>query len=200
LGATSQCVLVIPSSTCGAAVIALATAAPALAQDRIFDIPAQPAVRAIPELARQGQVQIVAPARNLEGVWTPAVKGRMDVRAALRRLIAGTPLRIESDDGQIITLRAAGPGASNGGQALAQSGAGVVRGRVLNTATGEYVRNAEIRVEGTTIAAFSEDGGDFRLTGVPAGDVTVIVKYTGLQEAGRSSPSRRARPRRWTWR
>jgi TonB-dependent receptor len=168
---------------CGAAVIALATAAPALAQDRIFDIPAQPAVRAIPELARQGQVQIVAPARNLEGVRTPAVKGRMDVRTALRRLIAGTPLRIDSDDGQIITLRAAaGPGASNGGPALAQSGAGVVRGRVLNTATGEYVRNAEIQVEGTTIAAFSEDGGDFRLTGVPAGEVTVVVKYTGLQE------------------
>ncbi|MBW8858475.1 MAG: hypothetical protein JF570_01725, partial [Caulobacter sp.] len=39
---------------CGAAVIALVTAAPAVAQDRIFDIPAQPAVRAIPELARQG--------------------------------------------------------------------------------------------------------------------------------------------------
>jgi TonB-dependent receptor len=165
---------------CGAAVIALSTAAPALAQDRIFDIPAQPAVRAIPELARQGQVQIVASARNLEGVMTPAVKGRMDVRTALRRLIAGTPLRIDSDDGQIITLRSSTQGATNG--AVSQAGAGVVRGRVLNTATGEYVRNAEIRVEGTTIAAFSEDGGDFRLTGVPAGEVTVVVKYTGLQE------------------
>jgi iron complex outermembrane receptor protein len=50
---------------CGASVVALATAAPAAAQERIFDIPAQPAVRAIPELARQGQVQIVAPARDL---------------------------------------------------------------------------------------------------------------------------------------
>ncbi|HWW27624.1 MAG TPA: TonB-dependent receptor [Caulobacter sp.] len=166
---------------CGAAVIALSTAAPALAQDRIFDIPAQPAVRAIPELARQGQVQIVASARNLEGVMTPAVKGRMDVRTALRRLIAGTPLRIDSDDGQIITLRSSAQGATNG--AASQAGAGVVRGRVLNTATGEYVRNAEIRVEGTTIAAFSEDGGDFRLTGVPAGEIIVVVKYTGLQEA-----------------
>ncbi|SFK14224.1 outer membrane beta-barrel protein [Caulobacter sp. UNC279MFTsu5.1] len=166
---------------CGAAVIALATAAPAMAQDRIFDIPAQPAVRAIPELARQGQVQIVASARHLEGLRTPAVKGRMDVRAALRLLIAGTPLRIDSDDGQIITLRSSGPGASNG--TPSQTGAGVVRGRILNAATGEYVRNAEIRVEGTTIVAFSEDGGDFRLTGVPSGEVTVVVKYTGLQES-----------------
>ncbi|MDB5455785.1 MAG: TonB-dependent receptor [Caulobacter sp.] len=155
------------------------TAAPAYTQERIFDIPAQPAVRAIPELARQGQVQIVAPARNLEGIVTPAIKGRMDVRTALRLLIAGTPLRIDSDDGQIITLRSSGPGAPNG----AQAGAGVVRGRVLNTATGEYVRNAEIRVEGTSIVAYSEDGGDFRLTGVPAGDVIVVVKYTGLQES-----------------
>jgi iron complex outermembrane receptor protein len=165
---------------CGAAVVALMAAAPVRAQDRIFDIPAQPAVRAIPELARQGQVQIVAPARHLEGISTPAVKGRMDVRAALRLLIAGAPLRIDSDDGQVITLRSTSPGPSSGGQA--QAGAGVVRGRILNTATGEYVRNAEIRVEGTTIVAFSENGGDFRLTGVPSGDATVVVKYTGLQE------------------
>ena len=165
--------------TCGAAVVALATAAPAYAQERIFDIPAQPAVRAIPELARQGQVQIVAPARNLEGVMTPAVKGRMDVRTALGRLIAGTPLRIDSDDGQVITLRSSAQGVSTGSQA----GAGIVRGRIFNTATGEYVRNAEVRVEGTGIVVYSEDDGDFRLTGVPAGDVTVVVKYTGLQEA-----------------
>ncbi|MBO9623419.1 MAG: TonB-dependent receptor [Sphingomonas sp.] len=62
-------------------------------------------------------------------------------------------------------------------------GTGSVRGRVVDTTTGEYVRNAEIRVEGTTIATYSEDGGNFRLTGVPAGPVTVVVKYTGLQEA-----------------
>ena len=161
---------------CGASVAALVIAAPAYAQERIFDIPAQSAVRAIPELARQGQVQIVAPARNIEGIRTPAVKGRMDVRTALRILIAGTPLRIDSDDGQIITLRSS----AQGGSAV---GAGVVRGRVLNTATGEYVRNAEIRVEGTAIVAYSEDGGAFRLTGVPAGEATVVVKYTGLQEA-----------------
>src|SRR3954463_7257574 len=82
---------------CGASVAAIAIAAPAVAQERVFDIPAQPAVRTIPELARQGQVQIVASARNLDGIRTPAVKGRMDVRAALKLLIAGTPLRVDSD-------------------------------------------------------------------------------------------------------
>jgi hypothetical protein len=164
---------------CGAAMVALVIAMPAAAQERIFDIPAQPAVRAIPELARQAQVQIVAPARDLQGILTPAVKGRMDVRTALRRLIAGTPLRIDSDDGQIITLRSSAGAASGAGQG---QGTGSVRGRVFNTATGEYVRNAEVRVEGTTIDALSEDDGDFRLTGVPAGEAMVVVRYAGLQE------------------
>lgn len=165
---------------CGVAAIALSVAAPAQAQERVFDIPAQPAVRAIPELARQAQVQIVAPARDLQGISTPAVKGRMDVRTALRRLIAGTPLRVDSDDGQIITLRS---GASTGAGQMQGVGTGSVRGRVFNTATGEYVRNAEVHVEGTAIRAFSEDDGDFRLTGVPAGEATVVVRYTGLQES-----------------
>ncbi|MGO4410962.1 MULTISPECIES: TonB-dependent receptor [unclassified Brevundimonas] len=60
---------------------------------------------------------------------------------------------------------------------------GAVRGRVFDTASGEYLRNAEVRVEGTTIVAYSEDGGAFRLSGVPAGEVTVLVRYAGLQEA-----------------
>jgi TonB-dependent receptor len=168
--------------TCGASVVALVMASPAHAQERVFDVAAQPAVRAIPEFARQAQVQIVAPARDLEGISTPAVKGRMDVRAALRRLIAGTPLQIDSDDGQVITLRSSRRGASDGRPAAAV-GTGGVRGRVLNTATGEYVRNAEIRVEGTPIVAYSEEGGSFRLSGVPAGETTLVVNYAGLQEA-----------------
>lgn len=168
--------------SCGVAAVALAVAAPACAQERIFDIPAQPAVRAIPELARQAQVQIVAPARDLQGISTPAVKGRMDVRTALRRLIAGTPLRIDTDDGQIITLRST-TGASREAGQVQGVGTGSVRGRVFNTATGEYVRNAEIRVEGTTIGALSDDDGDFRLMGVPAGEMTIVVRYTGLEEA-----------------
>ncbi|MGK6321183.1 TonB-dependent receptor domain-containing protein [Sphingomonas sp. DT-204] len=164
-----------------AIVLALAAAAPAQAQVRSFDIPAQPAVKAIPELARQAQLQIVASARDLAGVRTPAIKGTMDAREALRRLIAGTPLRIVSDDGQIVTLRSTRASETDPTEQVA--GKGVIAGRILNTATGEYVRNAEVRVDGTTILAYSEDGGNFRITGVPAGQATVAVRYTGLQEA-----------------
>jgi iron complex outermembrane recepter protein len=164
----------------GTAVVALVAAAPARAQDRAFDLPAQPAVKAIPQFARQARIQIVAPARDLAGVRTPAIKGTMDVRTALRRLIAGTPLQIASDDGQVVTLRSTRPVASpQSGRGIGQ---GTLAGRVLNTATGEYVRNAEIRIEGTTIVAYSEEGGHFRLANLPAGPVTLVVRYAGLQE------------------
>jgi TonB-dependent receptor len=169
----------ILSST--AIVAALAVPAPAYAQVRAFDIPAQAAVKAIPELARQARIQIVASARDLTGVRTPAIKGTMEAREALRRLIAETPLRIASDDGQIVTLRSNRASESGSGQSEQATGKGVLTGRLLNTATGEYVRNAEIRVEGTTIVAYSEDGGNFRLSGVPAGEATVMVRYAGLQ-------------------
>ncbi len=59
---------------------------------------------------------------------------------------------------------------------------GSVRGRVYNIASREYVRNAEIRVDGTSLSAFSTDRGDFILTGVPAGEATLVASYAGLQE------------------
>ncbi|RAK52742.1 outer membrane beta-barrel protein [Phenylobacterium deserti] len=161
-----------------AVVLALAAAAPAHAQVRTFDIPAQPAVKAIPELARQAQIQIIASARDLAEVRTPALSGTMETREALRRLIAGTPLEIVSDDGQVVTLRSRRPA----GAETPANGRGAVTGRVLNPVTGDYVRNAEVRVDGAA-AVLTDEGGAFRLSGVPAGAVTVTVKYTGMQDA-----------------
>ena len=52
---------------------------------------------------------------------------------------------------------------------LAQStSTGRVVGRVFNPSTGEYVRNAEIRVQGTQNTAYSEEGGVYQLDNVPA--------------------------------
>ncbi len=59
---------------------------------------------------------------------------------------------------------------------------GGVRGRVFNVATNEYIRNAEVRVEGTPLVVYSTDGGAYVITGIPAGEATVVTSYTGLQE------------------
>src|SRR6476660_4333475 len=66
--------------------------------------------------------------------------------------------------------------------ASAQSAAtGAIAGRVFNAATKEYVRNAEVRVEGTNLVAYTEEAGYYRIVGVPAGQATVAVTYTASQ-------------------
>ncbi|MFT3783388.1 MAG: TonB-dependent receptor [Nibricoccus sp.] len=55
-----------------------------------------------------------------------------------------------------------------------------ITGRVLNQGTGGYLKYAQIQVVGTDKVTFSEDGGLYTLTGVPAGEVKLSVSYTGL--------------------
>ncbi len=56
---------------------------------------------------------------------------------------------------------------------------GTISGRIVNPVTGEYVRNAEIAIRGTSLTAISADDGTYRLTGVPPGEAMVTVNYTG---------------------
>jgi iron complex outermembrane recepter protein len=62
-------------------------------------------------------------------------------------------------------------------------GTGTITGRVFNPATGEYVRNAEVRLQGSDRTAATESDGTFRLDNVPAGQATIAVSYTGYQTA-----------------
>lgn len=56
---------------------------------------------------------------------------------------------------------------------------GVVEGRVLNPASGAYVANAEVRVEGTNLLAVTDRQGSFRLDAVPSGPAAITVTFTG---------------------
>lgn len=163
----------------GAVAASLLVGPQAAAQQRVFDVPAQPAVDAIPELARQGGVQILAPANGLKDVRTTAIAGEMDVRVALDRLLDGTPLAVASDDGQVITLRTAAASAAST-TAESRRETGTISGRILDPATGEYLRSAIIRVTSSdgrqTIT--SGDRGEYRVTGVQAGRVEMVVSFT----------------------
>ena len=57
---------------------------------------------------------------------------------------------------------------------------GTIEGRVINTRTGEYVERARITAEGAGLETFSDSSGQYRLTNVPAGTVTVKAFFTGL--------------------
>jgi TonB-dependent receptor len=69
-------------------------------------------------------------------------------------------------------------------QMFAQApGTGRVQGRVFNPSTGEYVRNAEVRVQGSERIAYTEDGGAYQLDNVPAGNAVLQVTFVGYQTA-----------------
>ncbi|MBE2214117.1 MAG: TonB-dependent receptor [Opitutaceae bacterium] len=56
---------------------------------------------------------------------------------------------------------------------------GRISGRVFNPATREYVRDAKVSVQGTSLSTTSEPGGFFHLDNVPAGAAKVVVTYAG---------------------
>lgn len=72
---------------------------------------------------------------------------------------------------------------STSAAAPAANATGVITGRIFNPNTGEYVRNAQVRIQETGQTAISEGGGEFRLAPVPAGKATLVVTYTGYQTA-----------------
>src|SRR5687768_4092245 len=65
----------------------------------------------------------------------------------------------------------------------AQNATGRITGRVFNPATRDYVRNAQVRIEGTERVVETESDGSFRFDDVPAGEVTLAVTYTGYTAA-----------------
>ncbi|HEX2813642.1 MULTISPECIES: TonB-dependent receptor domain-containing protein [Sphingopyxis] len=101
-----------------AAIVAVAIASPAMAQERDFNVPAQDAARAIPEFARQAGIQIVASGVTTRGKTTNAVRGSMSVSEGLRVLLAGTGLVARGDpaNSAVITVVAASEGQSAASQ------------------------------------------------------------------------------------
>ena len=55
-----------------------------------------------------------------------------------------------------------------------------ITGRVSNSATGMYLANARVAVQGTALVTFTDETGTYRLDLVPAGPVSLEVFYTGF--------------------
>ncbi len=56
---------------------------------------------------------------------------------------------------------------------------GTIQGRVFNPATRQYVRDAEVRLEGTNQVTYTTNDGSFQFGNVPVGQTTLMVSYTG---------------------
>jgi hypothetical protein len=60
---------------------------------------------------------------------------------------------------------------------------GTIQGRVFNPTLQQYVRNAEVRLEGSAQMVSTESDGTFQFAHVPAGPATISVSYTGYATA-----------------
>ncbi len=114
-------------------VVAVSTAicVPAVvhAQTRDFDVPAQAASSGIRLFAQQAGVQVLVAGRHAEGRTINALRGEMDVRAALDHLLAGTGLTVSSYDGEVAILAAPEEGrtAESGETAIVVTGSRIAR-------------------------------------------------------------------------
>jgi TonB-dependent receptor len=63
--------------------------------------------------------------------------------------------------------------------AFGQAGTGTVQGRVYNPVSRDYVRDAEVRLDGTNRITYTENDGTFQFAEVPVGPVAITVTYTG---------------------
>ncbi|MFT3870309.1 MAG: TonB-dependent receptor [Nibricoccus sp.] len=65
-------------------------------------------------------------------------------------------------------------------QTASAEATGTLTGRVLNVINGQYVKNARVTVVGSSLEAVTDEFGEYRIYGVPAGEITVKVIYPGL--------------------
>ncbi|MBF9267470.1 STN domain-containing protein, partial [Paracidovorax cattleyae] len=96
---------------------ALCIAAAAHAQPVAIDLPEQPLAQSLSALARQSGAQIVFATELAQGLRAPALRGTLEVREALDRLMAGTDLIVRVQDGRTFTVERAqaAPGQAAGG-------------------------------------------------------------------------------------
>lgn len=59
------------------------------------------------------------------------------------------------------------------------AGTGTIQGRVFNPTSQQYVRNAEVRLDGTNFVTNTESDGSFQFVNVPAGEASLTVIYAG---------------------
>jgi len=79
------------------------------AQTKDFNLPAQPAIKGIPDFARQAGVQILVSEKLIRGKQTAAVTGSHSIEEALAILLQGTGLTATSKDGGTYTVVVAPP-------------------------------------------------------------------------------------------
>jgi len=147
-----------------------------------FDLPASDAPSALRQFAAQSGEQLLYAPEDVAGEKTATVKGNYPPHDALNRMLAGTQLAGIRDDktGALAVRRKVTSTRKASLPATDPSGIGSIEGRVSHARTQEYLGSARIVIEPSGQETFTDAGGYYRISRVPAGPVQMKVFYTGL--------------------
>lgn len=156
-------------------------ATPAVAQERAYDIKAQPLSSAIIDYGRQSGVTVVAPIELMKGKTAPAVRGNMTPSEALDRLLSGSGLRAVQRPNGAITVVQVG-NASGGGQSAVEAarGQGAIVGRVFSAETDKNLPGVIVRLAPNGPSVKTDEQGEFRILNVPVGVARVEALSLGF--------------------
>jgi len=177
-----------------------------------FSIAAQPMPSALEAFARQAGVRLLYPYDKVAELASPAVEGELTRTQALTKLLAGSGLVIESDQGGVIALRRADapspPASSNAAppttlQRVEVTGSRLSRAAEEGAQPTETVTSDQIRRSGqTTLAGVLSTlsqaslnvtetntqtlagGGSVRLRGLPVGATLVLLNGRRVEGSG----------------
>ncbi len=156
------------------------------------DIPTGTADKTLHIFSEQTGIAVVFGTASATQTLTNAVKGDLTPREVIARMLGGTGLVMTANEQTGTYTIARDPTAPRAAQTVKSRasssqpaagtgpGRGTIEGRVINTTGGEYLERARLIVEGTTLETFTDAGGNYRLTTVPAGTVRVSVSYSGF--------------------
>ncbi len=68
---------------------------------------------------------------------------------------------------------------------LAQNN-GIVQGRILDAKDGSPLWGANVMVKGTSLGASTDDEGRFKISNLPTGTLTLLIRYLGFEQVERS--------------
>jgi TonB-linked SusC/RagA family outer membrane protein len=103
---------------------------------------------------------------------------RAQVMDALALVLKGTGLAARlASDGETVLVRPFTGGAPAHGERLG----GTVTGRVTDSASGQGLGGASVKVEGAKLSAVTSDSGHFTLKDVPAGEQVLSVRLFGYK-------------------
>jgi TonB-dependent receptor len=188
---TKNCRRILTIALWSASPLSLAVlATPAAAQERSYDIKAQPLAAAVLAYSRQSGVFVLAPMDLVKGKRSTAVRGSYSASEALEKLLSGSGLQaVRGENGGLALVRARAPGNVEAAPARAEAPAtlGSVAGRsasastVVDARTGAALKGALVEIVETGERTSTGDLGEFRFPG-KTGSFNLRVSYLGYPQ------------------